>query len=183
MPLYKDRIYYDTLKWDDIFIDEDSFLTKVIAVGSVTDDDDIKELYHLLSLKYVGASTRYTEEFPFIIAIRRELYIQYPLFIKQRDLLNDMMELEIAEIMKASNTLRNLVEHPTDPTPNADTLAIDNLSTQQENILMTSNKLDAIRNKYGAISKNYLNQIYKACDELFKVVLSDDTVYLYQQGE
>ena len=179
--LYKDRIFFETLKWDDIFVSSDDFFAKVVSIGSVVTEADMKELYELLALKYVGAHTRYTDEFSFIMALKRELYIFYPLFIQQRTLLNDMMALDIADIMKSSQQLRNLVNNPTDPVANADTVPINNLTTEQENILVTQNELEAIRQKYSSISKNYLSQIYKAVDQLFTVVLAEENIFLYPQ--
>ena len=140
----------------------------------------MKELYTILSMKYVGANTRYTDEFSFIMALRRELYTAYPQYIEQKKLLNDMMNMDIAEIQKASNTLRNLVNNPTDPTPNANTVPISNLSTEQENVEMTSNKLNAVRSKYASISRNYLDQIYRSVDQLFRVILGEELFYIYK---
>lgn len=179
--LYKDRVYFDTLRWDDIFTSSDQFFADVVSIGSVTREADMKELYEILALKYVGAHTRYTDAFSFIMALKRELYVMYPLFLMQRDLVNDMMQLEIEKIMKSSQQLRNLVNNPTDPVANADTVPINNLTTEQENVLVTQNELEAIRQKYSSISKNYLAQIYKAVDQLFTVVLAEENYYLYPQ--
>ena len=179
--LYKEKIYYDTLRWDDVFTDSDTFFAKLPSVGTVTLEADIKALYELLAMKYVGATTRYTDEFSFTMALKRELFIFYPVYLEQKQLLADMMALDIAEIMKAQSTLRNLVEYPNDPTPNADTVPISNLSTQQENMNMTTNKLDAIRKKYSSIARDYLNQLYKACDQLFTVILDQETFYIYEE--
>ena len=33
---YKDKKYYDTLRWDDIFKSEDEFYAKVVAINGVT---------------------------------------------------------------------------------------------------------------------------------------------------
>ena len=177
---YKDKKYYDTLRWDDIFKSEDEFYAKVVAINGVTTEIDMKELYTILSMKYVGANTRYTDEFSFIMALRRELYTAYPQYIEQKKLLNDMMNMDIAEIQKASNTLRNLVNNPTDPTPTANTVPISNLSTEQENVEMTSNKLNAVRSKYASISRNYLDQIYRSVDQLFRVILGEELFYIYK---
>ena len=179
--LYKDRVYFETLRWDDIFISDADFFTKVVSIGSVVAEADMKELYDILCLKYVGAHTRYTDEFSFIMGLKRELYVSYPMFLEQRTLLNDMMALDIAEVMKASSTLRNLVNNPTDPVANADSVPINNLTTEQENMTTTQNKLDAIRQKYSSIAKNYLSQVYKAVDQLFTVVLAEEDYYVFPQ--
>ena len=179
--LYKDRVYFETLRWDDIFTSSDQFFADVVSIGSVTTEADMKELYEILALKYVGAHTRYTDAFSFIMALKRELYVSYPMFLEQRTLLNDMMALDIAEVMKATSTLRNLVNNPTDPVANADSVPISNLTTEQENMTTTQNKLDAIRQKYSSIAKNYLQQVYKAVDQLFTVVLAEEDYYLYPQ--
>lgn len=179
MPLYDDKFYFETLKFDDVFKSDDEFFEKVVSINNINSEADIKELYNILTMKYVGASTRYTDEFSFIMALKRELYVSYPLYLKQKELLNDMMTLEISEIMKASNQLRNLVEHPTDPTPNASSQPIDDLSTMQENIVVTQNKLDAIKQKYSSLSRNYLNGIFKSCDQLFTVILGDTIHWVY----
>lgn len=179
--LYKEKVFFETLRWDDIFVSSEKFYEKVVSVGSVTAEADMKELYEILALKYVGAHTRYTDEFSFIMALKRELYVSYPMFLEQRVLLNEMMTMDIAEIMKSSQQLRNLVNNPIDPVANASTVPISDLSSEQENVLMTQNKLDAVRQKYASISKNYLSQVYKAVDQLFTVVLAEENIYLYPQ--
>jgi hypothetical protein len=66
---------------------------------------------------------------------------------------------------------------------NTSTKPIDDLTTQQENIRVTTNKLDAIKQKYNVMNRNYLQGIYKRCDKLFRVILAGDTRTLYEQGD
>ena len=42
--LYKEKIHYDTLRWDDVFTDSDTFFVKVPSIGTVTLEADIKAL-------------------------------------------------------------------------------------------------------------------------------------------
>jgi hypothetical protein len=69
MPFYDDKVYQDTLKWDDVFTSDQQFATDVVSVGGITNETDLKELYEILSLKYVSAYTRYTNKFSFIQAM------------------------------------------------------------------------------------------------------------------
>jgi hypothetical protein len=183
MPFYNENPDYNTLKWDDIFTSSAEFIAKVKDVGGITDETKLTELYDILSLKYVTSYTRYTSEFPFIMGIKRELYVAFPFYLKRKELANEMMEMEIEEIQLGTRQLRNLVDTHDEPIANASTSPFNDLSTQQEYIRVTNNKLDAVKEKYQVMSKNYLQGIYAQCDGLFRVILSEDTKILFSQGE
>jgi len=180
---YDNKPYYNTLKWDDIFVSATEFIAKMVSVGGITDTADLTELYEILSLKYVTSYTRYTNEFGFTQAIKRELYTEFPFYLEKKSLAAEMIAVEIAEVQRGQRQLQNRIETHDEPIVNASTVPIDDLSTEQMNIEITNNKLDAIKSKYNVMNRNYLNGIYKRCDELFRVVLSDDTQILYPQGE
>lgn len=184
--LYREKAYFDTLKFDDIFTSADEFEAKMEAIandfGDTASLSPYKELYYILALKYVGAHTRYTTEFPFIMALIRELRIIYPIYKQQKKLIDDIIELEIETIMKNAKTIRNKVENPNLPIDDPSENLIE-ASTEQESLLQLGNELEAIKSKYGAVSRNYQNQIYKALDPLFRVILSDDNITLIPQGE
>lgn len=179
---YDSRFYFDTLMWSDVFEGPEDFIDKVESVGGVTDSGALTELYEILSLKYVRSHTRYTDEFAFIMAIKRELYTVFPSYLERKNLYDDMMKIEIQEVMKGVSQLRNRVENMDEPITQADKVAIEDLSTEQESVRLTTNKLDAIKAKYNVLNRNYLAEIYKACDQLFRVILSDDVSWLYPQG-
>lgn len=181
MPFYDDKIYMDTLKWDDIFQSDAQFVTDVVSVGGISTEADLKELYEILSLKYVSAFTRYTNKFSFIQAMKRELFNEFPFYLKKKELADEMMAMEIAEIQLGTRQLRNLVETHDEPIANASTEPINDLSTQQEYIRVQNNKLDAVKQKYATMNRNYLQGIYNRMDELFRVILADDSVPVYEQ--
>lgn len=180
---YDDRFFFDSLRWDDIFTSEEEFADKMIEIGGITDRNELYNLYEILSLKYVSSTTRYTSEFPFIMAIKRQLYTVFPYYITRRDLVEQMKLMEIDDIMNEMNQLRNLVDTHDEPISNADTVPINDLSTTQESIKITGNKLDAVLQKYAIMNRDYIAEIYKACNGLFKQILSDDSHWLYPQGE
>ena len=180
---YDEKPYYDTLKFDDVFQSADQFATVMVSVGGITSVTSLRELYEILSLKYVASHTRYTDEFAFMMAIKRELYTEFPFYLQKKELANDMMEVEISEIQLTQNQLRNLIETNDEDYVNTSTKPIDDLTTTQENIRVTSNKLDAVKQKYNVMNRNYLQGIYKRCDELFRVILAGDTRTLYEQGD
>lgn len=181
MPFYNDKVFDQTLKWDDIFTSKEQFYQDVQSVGGITNETNLHELYEILSLKYVTSFTRYTDKFAFIQAIKRELYTEFPFYLKKKELADDMMALEIEEIQLGTRQLRNLVQTHDEPIVNASTTPIDDLSTEQEYIRMQNNKLDAIKQKYAVMNRNYLQGIYNRCDELFRVILADDDEVLYEQ--
>jgi hypothetical protein len=181
MPFYDDKIYMDTLKWDAIFQSDAQFVTDVVSVGGITNEANLKELYEILSLKYVSAFTRYTNKFSFIQAMKRELFNEFPFYLKKKELADEMMAMEIAEIQLGTRQLRNLVETHDEPIANASTEPINDLSTQQEYIRVQNNKLDAVKQKYATMNRNYLQGIYNRMDELFRVILADDGVPVYEE--
>jgi len=181
MPFYDDKVYQDTLKWDDVFTSDQQFATDVVSVGGITNETDLKELYEILSLKYVSAYTRYTNKFSFIQAMKRELYTEFPFYLKKKELADEMMDMEIAEIQLGTRQLRNVVNTHDEPIANASTVPIDNLSTEQEYIRVQNNKLDAVKQKYGTMNRNYLQGIYQRMDELFRVILAQDDIPVYEQ--
>ena len=181
MPFYDDKVYQDTLKWDDVFQSDQQFVTDVVSVGGITNEPDLKELYEILSLKYVSAYTRYTNKFSFIQAMKRELYTEFPFYLKKKELADEMMEMEITEIQLGTRQLRNVVQTHDEPIINASTVPFDDLSTEQEYIRVQNNKLDAVKQKYGVMNRNYLQGIYSRMDELFRVILASDDIPVYEQ--
>ena len=181
MPFYDDKVYQDTLKWDDVFQSDEQFVTDVVSVGGITNEPDLKELYEILSLKYVSAYTRYTNKFSFIQAMKRELYTEFPFYLKKKELADEMMEMEITEIQLGTRQLRNVVQTHDEPIINASTVPFDDLSTEQEYIRVQNNKLDAVKQKYGVMNRNYLQGIYSRMDELFRVILASDDIPVYEQ--
>jgi hypothetical protein len=181
MPFYDEKMYDETLKFDDIFTSGDQFVSDVESVGGITNEANLKELYEILSLKYVSAYTRYTNKFSFIQAMKRELYTEFPFYLKKKELADEMMQMEIDEIQLGTRQLRNLVETHDEPIANASSKPFDDLSTQQEYIRVQNNKLDAVKQKYGTMNRNYLQGIYQRMDELFRVILADDSVPIYKQ--
>ena len=181
MPFYDDKVYMDTLKWDDVFVSSEQFVDSVVSVGGITNEDNLKELYEILSLKYVAAFTRYTNKFSFIQAMKRELYTEFPFYLKKKELADEMMEMEITEIQLGARQLRNVVQTHDEPIINASTVPFDDLSTEQEYIRVQNNKLDAVKQKYGVMNRNYLQGIYSRMDELFRVILAHDDIPVYEQ--
>jgi hypothetical protein len=183
MMYYKDRVHFDTIRWDMVFENATEFEDKLSAL---TDLDltalmPFDALYYTLALKYVGAHTRYTDEFSFIMALIRELKIVWPIYKLQKSLMDDMMGLEVAEIQKGLMTIRNLIDNPNDPTNDPSETVIPDLSTQQETMLQKSNELTAIRTKYASIQKDYLANVYAALDGLFRNIVSNDDRWLFPQ--
>ena len=181
MPFYDDKVYMDTLKWDDVFTSDQQFVDDVVSVGGITNEANLKELYEILSLKYVSAFTRYTNKFSFIQAMKRELYTEFPFYLKKKELADEMMEMEITEIQLGARQLRNVVQTHDEPIINASTVPFDDLSTEQEYIRVQNNKLDAVKQKYGVMNRNYLQGIYSRMDELFRVILASDDIPVYEQ--
>jgi hypothetical protein len=180
---YKDRVFFNTLTFDAVFENATDFEDKLSAL---TDLDltalmPFDALYYTLALKYVGAHTRYTDEFSFIMALIRELKIVWPIYKLQKSLMDDLMGLEVAEIQKQLLTIRNLIDNPNVPTDDPSETVIPDLSTQQETVRQKSNELTAIRTKYAAIEKDYLKNLYAALDGLFRNIISNDDSWLFPQ--
>ena len=182
MPFRDDNHPFSgSLKWDDVFDSATEFISKVVSVGGITDTDDLTELYEILANKYYTAHTRYTDPFAFIFAIKRELYVEFPYYLEKKDLANEIINLTDAEIELQRVQLRNLVDTHDDPVTDAPTVAIEDLSTQQENIRQTLGKLSAKRAKYNSLKADYLQNIYKKCDGLFRQILAEDIITLYEE--
>jgi len=175
--------YFDTLKWDDIFTSAAQFISSVVDIGGVTDTDDLTELYEVLSNKYLFAHTRYTTPDPFIFALKRELYTEFPFYIEKKQLASDMIATTLAELQRGQRQLRNLVDQHDETYTNLDTVPINDLSTQQENVEITNNKLEALKMKYNVMNRNFLAGIYQRCDQLFRVILAKDEITLFESEE
>lgn len=181
MPFYDEKFYSDTLMFYDVFNDKDDFISKIVEVGGINDPIKLGELYTILELKYYQSHTRYNVPDSFIMAIKRELFTAFPFYLKRKELANEMMEMEIEEIQLGMRQLRNLVDTHDEPIVKASTVPFDDLSTQQEYIRIQNNKLDAVKQKYQAMSRNYLQGIYVQTDELFRVILAEDSIPIYPQ--
>lgn len=118
---------------------------------------------------------------PFLLAIKRELQVEWPAYILQKTLFDQIRTIEISEVMKSGSTLSNTVQTNDTPVVDADTVPISDLSTLQTNMNTVGNKLQAILAKYQALNINYLKKIYDKTDPLFRQILSDDNTLVYAQ--
>lgn len=184
--------YYDvdycsnTLTWGNIFTSATDFISQVNAItpqgiGGITDTDDLTELYNVLSNKYLFSHTRYATPETFIFGLKRELYTEFPYYLEKKELAAEMLAIEIAEVQLGQRQLMNTVDTHDEPITNADSVPIDDLSTQQQNIRITNNKLQAIKEKYNVQNRNFLQGIYARCDGLFRVILSRQEISLYEE--
>lgn len=179
MSYYNDNIWVEALYWQDMFDSAEQFVEKVGAVG--TDSGNLETLYDILKLKYMFAKTRYIEEEPFILGLKRELQIVWPVYLKQKELIEDMFNLELEEVMKVGSNLNNTVNTNDSPVVDADKIAISDLSTSQTSQLTRQGKLMALMSKYDAIRMDYVRMIYNASDSLFQKILIDNKFITYKQ--
>lgn len=180
------KIWYDTLKWGDIFPDKGSFEAKMTdTVTSLNAKlQPIDELYDVLYMKYHSSNTRYTSELPFIMAIKREMSILWPMYIQQKALMEEIMEMEIAEIQRESKSISNVIDRPTVNLPDKPSEeVIPKLSTTQQSLFNLGNKLRAVREKYISVDHDYLSHIYEKMDIYFRNIQKDDTFILYNQED
>ena len=170
MPLYNEKYDISTLSWGFIFPSAEIFEFKMQVHGSTFENHE--ELYDLLAQRYVAARTRYVEEEPFILAIIRELKYAWPMFLEQQQLMETIKNLEIEKVMASQSSLTNIVQSHDDPIVDADKIAISDLSNQQQVTRVTGNELMALMTKYEAIQRNYIDQLYRRMDPLFRVFLA-----------
>ncbi len=184
--------YYDLdpfntpLNWSDVFTGPEDFESQMIAieptgVAGITASASLEELYFVLAMKYYASQLRYQTPEAFIIAIKRELQVEFKYYIEKKSLADELIALTDDEIEVQRTQLRNLVDTHDEPIANADTVAWDDLSTEQENVLQKINKLDAKKRKYNAMKADYVQNIYKKCDGLFRQILSSDNIYLFEE--
>lgn len=180
------KVWFDTLKFSDIFPDKEAFKSKMQdTVTSLNDKlEPINELYDILYLRYHSSNTRYTAELPFIMSLKRELVVQWPIYIQQKALMNEMMTIEIEEIQRQAKSIGNIIVKPTINLPDDPSeQVIPKLSTQQQTALNIGNKLSAIRDKYISVDHDFLTRIYDKLDIYFRVIQKDDTFILYKQED
>ena len=183
MAYYDSKPYFDTLTFGDIFSSSTEFISKVVSIGGITDATKLGNIYERLAEKYLFAHTRYASEDPFILAIKRELHTQLPFYLERVDIVNKMIALTDQEIELRTNQLRNLVDTHDEPIADADTVAFDDLSTQQENININIGKLLALKEKYNAMNRDYMVDIYKKCDPLFRQIHAKSEIVLFESEE
>lgn len=174
----------------------------------------------------------------FILALRRELDITWSIYLKQKDIMDEVHNLSTSELMNQLETIRegsrqsdssgsnvgsttdtgtsstsgsgsdqnlqNEVNANNSPVTNASTVPIANKSNRQvsnrgsntnttsstanqsgsntldtesnvndeyiEQVTQLGNKLEALNKQYEVVSRDYLNQIYRKTDGLFKVI-------------
>ena len=178
---YDKKLYYDTLTFGEIFSSSTEFISKVVSIGGNSTEADLADIYERLAEKYLFAHTRYATEDPFILAIKRELHTAFPFYLERVSVVNKLISLTDDEIEFRTNQLRNLVDTHDEPIANADTVAFDDLSTQQENINVRIGKLVALKEKYNTMNRDYMVDIYKKCDPLFKQILAREDFYVYEE--
>jgi len=135
------------------------------------------------------------DEVAFILALKRELQITWPSYLKRKDLMDQIYILQIADLQMQIQTIRdssttssgsnlnNLVTANNSPVVNADTVAINNKSNAQnsnkssntveisENYQQLANKLESLLRQYDVVNTDYLQEIYRKVDPLFRVIL------------
>jgi hypothetical protein len=178
---YDKRFYFDTLTFGDIFSSSTEFIEKVVSIGGITDTSDLADIYERLAEKYLFAHTRYASEDPFILGIKRELHTSFAFYLERVEIANKMIALTDDQIEFRNNQLRNLVDTHDEPIANADTVAFDDISTQQENINIKVGKLMALKEKYNAMNRDYMVDIYKKCDPLFRQIHARKDIYIYEE--
>lgn len=183
----------EALFFNEVFADATEFAAKVVSVG--TDTVSLDSLYYILANKYAWSRTRYMDEVAFILAIKRELQITWPSYLKRKDLMDDIYLLQLADLQLQIQTMRdtdttnvntninNTVNANNSPVTNASTVAITNKSNIQiantgsdesyfnENYKQLSNKLNSLLSQYDVINSDYLIEIYRKVDPLFRVIL------------
>jgi hypothetical protein len=183
MAYYELDPYYDTLTFGDVFSSSTEFISKVVSIGGISTQASLEDIYERMAEKYLFSHTRYATEDPFILAIKRELRVAFPYYLERVSITDKMIALTDAEIELRNNQLRNLVDTHDDPIANADTVAFDDLSTQQENININIGKLIALKEKYNAMNRDYLTDIYRKCDPLFRQILAKETITVFESEE
>ena len=178
---YDKRFYFDTLTFGDIFSSSTEFIEKVVSIGGITDTSDLADIYERLAEKYLFAHTRYASEDPFILGIKRELHTSFAFYLERVEIANKMIALTDDQIEFRNNQLRNLVDTHDEQIANADTVAFDDISTQQENINIKVGKLMALKEKYNAMNRDYMVDIYKKCDPLFRQIHARKDIYIYEE--
>lgn len=236
--IYDEDPGYAPLMFSEAFVSSQDFVDKIISIAGSSTDLDI--LYRILANKYAYSTTRYTMEEAFVLAIKRELEITWPVYLKQKSIMSTIYSLTTDELMTkmetlrntiaageiagtdgntqtndlemsgtitdAGDTLQNIVNANNSPVTNAATIAIANKSnvqtagknsstnttlnkntgtvlnasttaqtssgTNEETMKMLTNKLDAVISQYEASSRDYLEQIYRKTDALFRVILT-----------
>lgn len=167
LPLYFNEVFYDAT----------DFVDKVESVG--TDTTNLADLYYLLANKYAWSRTRYMDALPFILALKRELQISWPAYLKRKDLMDDIYQLQLTDLRiqmeNISSNLQNTVNANNSPVVNADTVAISNKSNSQtsvnNDVQILSGKIEAIIKQYELVNIDYLQEIYRKVDPLFRVIL------------
>jgi len=180
---YEQKLYYDTLTFGDIFTSSSEFITKVVSIGGITDVTQLEDIYERLAQKYLFGHTRYATEDPFVLSLKRELHNAFPFYVERVDIVNKMIALTDEEIELRNNQLRNLVDTHDEPIADADTVAFDDLSTQQENININIGKLLALKDKYNTMNRDYMVDIYKKCDPLFRQIHAKQNFNVYESEE
>lgn len=165
------------LYFNEVFADASEFVTKVESVGG--DTSNLTDLYYLLANKYAWARTRYMDEIAFILAIKRELQISWPAYLKRKDLMDDIYLLQLTDLRvqmeNISKNLQNTVNANNSPIVNADTVAISNKSNSQTSsngdMQVLTGKVEALIKQYELVNADYLEEIYRKVDPLFRVIL------------
>jgi hypothetical protein len=167
----------EPLYFSEVFADAAEFVEKVQEVGG--DSENLEELYYILANKYSWARTRYMDEVPLIISIKRELAITWPVYLKRKEIITEIYALQIEDlqlqIKNNSKNLSNTVSANNSPVVNADTVPISNKSNLQVSNIGSNDtligKLDALLRQYDAIKNDYLQEIYDKMDPLFRTIL------------
>lgn len=104
--IYPDGWLDQPLTFSEVFNDVDDFVDKVIEVGGM--DDNLDQLYLILANKYVTAVTRYVNEEAFVLAIRRELQIEWPLYLQRKTIQDQIKNMTLEEIRLQMESIRDI---------------------------------------------------------------------------
>lgn len=187
MPVYHEYTKLSLVKWEDIegFVDE---YGKDLIFGNLSEttitNADIDLAYELLCERYAYSTFRYTDPIPAMLGMRRISRFALPRLIQQQKLYKEIYEADVANLRKQRQTIINTVEKPNDPVANADSVAINDLSSKQETTTLLSTQLEEVMNKWRMAERNFIEDFTNEYKSLFTVVVTDsDDITLYNQEE
>ncbi len=97
--------------------------------------------------------------------------------------MDQVLASTLEDAMRVGHNLTNIVNTNDGSAVDADTLAIEDLSTTQTNSLSRQGKLAALLTQYEAARMDYLRGLYSKTDQLFQKILADTPVVLYEQED
>jgi hypothetical protein len=175
---------YNTMTFDNVFIDENSFvdLLKYSGIPLLIKEENAKVLYYLLYAKYGNSPIANTDINQFKYKICSIVFQYGPSWEKRLEIQKNIRELSEDDLLAGSKQIYNTAYNPANE-PSTNTNNELQYINNQNVAKVVKNKVDAYRNLWDLLRVDVTEVFLRQFKNLFKMFVTPERVVLYESEE